>query len=70
MDDATLLRKAELFQALDPDEMARTFNMGIGMAVVVPGRDAFKALDVLRAAGHRAAQIGEIRSGEGRTRLV
>jgi len=55
---------------VDPDEMARTFNMGIGMAVVVPGRDAFKALDVLRAAGHRAAQIGEIRSGQGRARLV
>lgn len=51
-------------------EMARTFNLGVGMVVVVPGRDAFKAMDVLRGAGHRAAQIGEITNGEGRTRLV
>jgi len=51
-------------------EMARTFNLGVGMVVVVPARDAFKAMDVLRAAGHRAAQIGEITDGEGRTRLV
>ena len=51
-------------------EMARTFNLGIGMVVVVPGREAFKALDVLRGAGHRAAQVGEITSGEGLTRLT
>ena len=51
-------------------EMARTFNLGIGMVVVVPGRDAFKAMDVLRGAGHRASQIGEITGGEGRARLV
>ncbi len=46
------------------DEMAMTFNLGLGMIVVVPPGDAYKALDVLRAAGHRAVQVGEIVDGE------
>ncbi len=36
------------------EEMARVFNLGIGMIVVVPEADSYKALDVLRAAGQRA----------------
>ena len=38
---------------VDDDEMAKVFNLGIGMIVVVPEGDVFKALDVLRAQGHR-----------------
>ena len=52
------------------DEMARVFNLGIGMVVVVPARDAFKALDVLRAAGHRAIELGEVVAGAGDVHLV
>ena len=52
------------------DEMARVFNLGIGMVVVVPARDAFRALDLLRAAGHRAVEIGEIVPGDGSVHLV
>lgn len=55
---------------VDPAEMARVFNMGIGMVVVVPGRDAHKTLDVLRTAGHRAVEIGEVERGTGQARLV
>jgi phosphoribosylformylglycinamidine cyclo-ligase len=47
------------------DEMARVFNLGIGMIVVVPPGDAYKAIDVLRENGHRAVQIGEIIAGDG-----
>jgi phosphoribosylformylglycinamidine cyclo-ligase len=47
------------------EEMAKVFNLGIGMVVAVPPRDAFKALDVLRAAGHRAVELGEIVDGDG-----
>ena len=36
------------------DEMAKVFNLGIGMIVVVPEDDVYKALDVLRSAGQRA----------------
>jgi phosphoribosylformylglycinamidine cyclo-ligase len=52
------------------DEMARVFNLGIGMVCVVPARDAFRALDVLRAAGHRAVEIGEVVAGGGDVHLV
>ena len=47
-----------------PDaEMASTFNLGLGMIAVVPPSDVYKALDVLRAAGHLAVQVGEIVDG-------
>ncbi|QGG96758.1 phosphoribosylformylglycinamidine cyclo-ligase [Actinomarinicola tropica] len=52
------------------DEMARVFNMGIGMAVIVPAEDAHKTLDVLRTAGHRAVEIGEVEKGHGTVRYV
>ncbi|HUF32333.1 MAG TPA: phosphoribosylformylglycinamidine cyclo-ligase [Acidimicrobiales bacterium] len=55
---------------VDDTEMTRVFNLGIGMVVAVPAADAFKALDVLRAAGHRAMEIGEVVPGTGRVELV
>lgn len=51
-------------------EMFKVFNMGIGMAVVVPGDEVHHALDTLRTSGHRAQQIGEIVPGDGAVRLV
>jgi phosphoribosylformylglycinamidine cyclo-ligase len=55
---------------VDDDEMARVFNLGIGMIVVVPEDDTYKALDVLRAAGSRATVIGRVDDGSGQVRLV
>lgn len=53
------------------DEMAKVFNLGIGMVVVVPPADLARALTTLEAAGHRAAQIGElVGDGSGACRLV
>ncbi len=49
--------------------MAKVFNLGIGMIVVVPEHDSYKALDVLRAAGQRAAVIGSITAGTGEVHL-
>jgi phosphoribosylformylglycinamidine cyclo-ligase len=55
---------------IDDDEMARVFNLGLGMIVVVPRSDAFRALDVLRDAGHRgAAEVGELVEGRGQLHL-
>jgi phosphoribosylformylglycinamidine cyclo-ligase len=51
-------------------EMARVFNLGVGMVVVVPQSDVFKALDDLRAHGHRASVIGEIAEGRGNVILT
>ena len=45
-------------------DMFNTFNMGVGMSVVVAAEDAEKALSVLRAAGEDAYVIGEVVASE------
>lgn len=45
-------------------DMFNTFNMGVGMAAVVPGEQADEALRILRAAGEEAYVMGEIAAGE------
>jgi phosphoribosylformylglycinamidine cyclo-ligase len=50
-------------------EMARVFNLGLGMVVAVPSGEVFRTLDLLRARGHRAVQVGEIVSGAGSVAL-
>jgi phosphoribosylformylglycinamidine cyclo-ligase len=50
------------------EEMYRTFNMGLGMVVAVPAEDAHRTLDVLRTAGHRAVEIGDVERGHGQVR--
>jgi phosphoribosylformylglycinamidine cyclo-ligase len=50
--------------AVNDDEMAKVFNLGIGMVVVVGQDDAYKAIDVLRTNGHRATEIGQITRGD------
>ena len=46
-------------------DMFNTFNMGVGMTVVVPAKDADRALSILRANGEDAYILGEIvRGGE------
>ena len=41
-------------------DMFNTFNMGVGMSVVVKKTDADKALDILRTCGESAYVMGEI----------
>ncbi len=51
-------------------EMERVFNLGIGMVLAVGREDAESACNVLRAAGHDAAVVGEIVPGSGQLTLV
>ena len=51
------------------DEMAKVFNLGIGMIAVVAPRDVFRAHDLLRDAGHDSVDIGEVVDGDGRVLL-
>lgn len=51
------------------DEMFRTFNMGIGMTVVVPADQAEAVCDLLLEHGHPATTIGEIIPGSGAVQL-
>lgn len=47
-------------------DMFNTFNMGIGMTLVVPAEDAEKAVEIIEGAGEHAYVIGEVvRSDEG-----
>ena len=54
-----------------PQEMYRTFNCGIGMAVVVAAIDAERAMQSLTTAGEMVYRIGEIASrAEGQAQTV
>jgi phosphoribosylformylglycinamidine cyclo-ligase len=50
--------------SIEPEEMARTFNCGIGMAVVASEGDLEALTASLEAAGETVYQIGHISSGE------
>ena len=52
------------------EEMAKVFNLGIGMIVVVPEADSYRALDVLRSHDQRAVRIGQIVDGTGHVQLT
>jgi len=45
-------------------EMYRTFNMGIGMVVVLPESEAERATDFLKQAGEEVYRIGQVRKGK------
>jgi len=45
---------------VEPDEMRRTFNMGIGMVTVVAADAADRAVEVLQGAGEQASIVGTI----------
>jgi phosphoribosylformylglycinamidine cyclo-ligase len=49
---------------IEPEEMARTFNCGIGMAVVVAAETADAVQAELEAAGETVHQIGHIEAGD------
>ena len=45
---------------IDERDMFNTFNMGVGMSLVVPAEDVEKSLEILRAHGEDPYVIGEI----------
>ncbi len=45
---------------IDERDMFNTFNMGVGMSVVVAKEDADRAVEILRANGEEAYVVGEI----------
>ena len=51
-------------------DMFNTYNMGVGMSVIVPADEAEKALKVLRDNGVDAYTIGEIVEGESKIEII
>ena len=68
--DRSAIRILPIFQliaqagSIPQRDMFNTFNMGVGMSVVVPARQARKALEILTAQGEDAYVIGTIAQGE------
>ena len=51
-------------------DMFNTFNMGVGMCIIVAEEDKDRALEILRAAGEDAYIIGEIEESDEKITLV
>jgi phosphoribosylformylglycinamidine cyclo-ligase len=52
------------------EEMARVFNLGIGMVVVVRPDDVFATHDALRSCGVESANLGTVTEGDGQVLFV
>jgi phosphoribosylformylglycinamidine cyclo-ligase len=50
--------------AIEPAELARTFNCGIGMVTIVRQTDEAAVIDELTAAGETVYRIGQIERGQ------
>ena len=48
---------------IQPEEMARVFNLGIGLVVIVPPQQAQETLDRAEQSGERAFRIGVVEKG-------
>ena len=68
--DKSKVRVLPIFQLLQKEgdiperDMYNTYNLGVGMTVVVPADQAEKAIEVLKAHGEEAYVIGEIVTGD------
>ena len=51
-------------------DMFNTYNMGVGMSVIVSESDAGKALEILRANGEDAYIIGRIIKSDEKVRII
>lgn len=56
--------------AIPERDMFNTFNMGVGMSIVVAKENASKAVEILKANGEDAYIIGEIASSDEKIRIV
>ena len=50
-------------------DMFNTYNMGVGMSIVVPASEVDKALEILKANGEDAYVIGKIVKGDEKVEL-
>jgi len=69
-DPPALFQVIQKSAAVDPEEMHRVFNMGIGMVIVVARGDAPEAIRILKKAGERPCGIGYIHEGQGDVKML
>jgi phosphoribosylformylglycinamidine cyclo-ligase len=51
---------------VEKDEMFQVFNMGIGLVIAIPRKEAQSAVEKLKAWGEKPTVIGEIVAGKTR----
>lgn len=74
--DRTTWRVPPLFRFIeecghvDPDEMYRVFNMGIGYVIIVRNADAEKSMSILKSARAKPVRIGTVLKGTKRVVLA
>jgi phosphoribosylformylglycinamidine cyclo-ligase len=49
---------------IEPEEMARTFNCGVGMAIIVTEADVADVTRALESAGETVVRVGHIAAGD------
>jgi phosphoribosylformylglycinamidine cyclo-ligase len=64
-----IFREIQAAGAVSMSEMRQVCNLGLGMLAVVPSDAVLEALDVVRAAGHDAWEVGEIIDGHRQVHL-
>ena len=64
------LRLLQKEGGIEERDMFNTFNMGVGMSVIVSESDAGKALDILKANGEDAYVIGRIIKSDEKVRII
>lgn len=71
-DEPQVFAEIQAAGVVTDDEMEHVFNLGLGMLAVVAHEDVFRTLDTVRAAGHDAWTVGEVREvpGPGRVALT
>jgi phosphoribosylformylglycinamidine cyclo-ligase len=60
-----IFRSLQRLGGIAEEEMRRTFNMGIGMLVVVAEQDGERAESLIKAAGGSVRRVGEVAAGAG-----
>lgn len=74
--DASAIRILPVFETIreygevSDAEMLRTYNMGVGLAIVAAAADAERIAEHVRSTGHDCYAIGEIVSGKRRVRYA
>jgi len=66
-DEPRIFAEVQRAGGVTDGEMQQVFNLGLGMVAVVPEGDTHAALDLVRAAGHDAWDVGAIVEGTGVT---
>jgi len=65
-----IFRMIQRMGKIDQDEMFKTFNMGIGMVLVIDARDEEKIMKYLAKQKEKAFVIGEIERGKGEVIII